>query len=81
MARLATKGLLVRDTAGLAHRYRPALTRDEYAKSTVTSVVDWLVDRFPEPALSYFVEVVGSDEAEIPDALRMRIDQLRAEEG
>ncbi len=81
MARLASKGLLQKDTAGLAHRYRPAVTREEYARSTVTSVVDWLVTRFPEPALSYFVKVVG-DEAEPGqvDALRARIDELRAEE-
>jgi predicted transcriptional regulator len=81
MARLASKGLLTRDTSNLAHRYHPTLSRDEYAQSTVTSVVDWLVEQFPEPALSYFVEVVndGTD----PDALRAlrdRIDKLREQE-
>jgi predicted transcriptional regulator len=82
MSRLAAKGLLQRDTTGLAHRYRPALTRDEYARSTVASVVDWLVDSFPEPALSYFAEVVhdGGDPAEL-DALRARIASLREQEG
>jgi predicted transcriptional regulator len=78
MARLASKGLLKRDTTGLAHRYLPALSREEYARSTVTSVVDWLVDSFPEPAISYFVEVL--DDGSDPDALtalRARIDRLR----
>jgi predicted transcriptional regulator len=81
MARLASKGLLARDTSGLAHRYRPTLTREEYARTTVTSVVDWLVDAFPEPALSYFVEVVGDGRDNADNAaLRARIDRLRAEE-
>lgn len=82
MARLATKGLLVRDTSGLAHRYRPAITREAYAESTVESVVDWLVDRFPEPALSYFVKVMEHDDAAGEGAaLRARIEELRQREG
>ena len=81
MARLATKGLLERDTRGLAHRYRAAITREEYARSTVTSVVDWLVDRFPEPAMSYFVKVVDNGAAsERSEELRDRVERLRAEE-
>ncbi|HWB72876.1 MAG TPA: BlaI/MecI/CopY family transcriptional regulator [Egibacteraceae bacterium] len=82
MARLAAKALLVRDTSGLAHRYRPAVSREDYARSTVTSVVDWLVDSFPEPAISYFVEVIddGTDPA-VLDALRARIDRQREQEG
>jgi predicted transcriptional regulator len=82
MARLASKGLLERDTSGLAHRYRPAISRAEYADSTVTSVVDWLVDRFPEPALSYFVKVVGDDaDEEASKDLRARVGRLREQEG
>jgi predicted transcriptional regulator len=82
MARLAAKGLLVRDTTGLAHRYSPSLTRDDYARSTVHSVVDWLVDSFPEPAISYFVDVVREgDDPAVMSALRSKIDELRAREG
>jgi predicted transcriptional regulator len=81
MARLASKGLLARDTSGLAHRYRATITRDEYARSTVTSVVDWLVDRFPEPAMSYFMQVVEDDAGTAStDELRERIEQLRMQE-
>jgi predicted transcriptional regulator len=81
MARLAAKGLLERDTSGLAHRYRPTVSREEYAESTVTSVVDWLVTAFPEPAISYFVEKVesGADPAVVA-ALKARIDRLRETE-
>ena len=82
MARLAAKGLLTRDTTGLAHRYRPTVSRDEYARSTVTSVVDWLVGAFPEPAVAYFVEKVNRDtDPALIDSLRAKVDDLRAQEG
>jgi predicted transcriptional regulator len=81
MTRLAAKGLLHRDTSGLAHRYRPTVSRDDYARSTVTSVVDWLLDSFPEPAMRYFVQKID-DEADpaVMSALRARIDELRIQE-
>ena len=82
MGRLAAKGLLARDTSGLAHRYRATVTREEYAKSTVHSVVDWLVNSFPEPAISYFVDVVNDgDDPAMMAALRQKIDDVRAREG
>lgn len=82
MSRLASKGLLSRDTSGLAHRYVPTVTRDEYARSTVTSVLDWLVASFPEPALNYFVEVVGGEQEDEQMAnLRERITHFREREG
>lgn len=81
MARLAAKGLLERDTAGLAHRYRPTVSREEYARSTVASVVGWLVDAFPEPAMSYFAEVMDSAEPEVAANLRSRVDEARTREG
>ncbi len=82
MGRLASKGLLIRDTSGLAHRYRASVSREEYADSTVHSVVDWLVNSFPEPAISYFVDVVNEgDDPTVLNALRTKIDELRAREG
>lgn len=81
MARLAGKGLLARDTTGLAHRYRPTISREDYARSTVTSVVDWLVQSFPEPAMSYFVEKIDdTDDLGVLSTLRASIDAKRAEE-
>ena len=81
MARLAAKGLLERDTSGLAHRYRPTVSREEYARSTVTSVVDWLVQAFPEPAMSYFVEKIDdTTDLGVLSSLRASIDAKRAEE-
>lgn len=79
MTRLANKGMLERDMSGLAHKYRPGITREEYARSTVTSVVDWLVSAFPEPAVSYFVDVVrDGTNREALDALQHKVDQMRS---
>jgi predicted transcriptional regulator len=81
MARLASKGLLTRDTTGLAHRYRATVSREDYARSTVTSVVDWLVDRFPEPAMSYFAKVVEDDgNTAAAEELRQQVERLRIQE-
>ena len=82
MARLAAKGLLERDTSGLAHRYRPTVSREEYARSTVKGVVDWLVAAFPEPAMSYFVEKMDDEsDPALLQAMSARIRDLRAQEG
>lgn len=81
MSRLAAKGLLIRDTSGLAHLYRAGLSRDEYAYSTVHSVVDWLVNSFPEPAISYFLDVVDTEDPAVVDALRASVERLREREG
>lgn len=81
MARLAAKNLLQRDTTGLAHRYRPTVSREDYARSTVTSVVDWLVQAFPEPAMNYFVEKIDDNaDADVVATLRSSIDAQRATE-
>jgi len=80
MGRLATKGLLIRDASGLAHHYRAGLTREEYAYSTVHSVVDWLVNSFPEPAISYFLDVVDTEDPAVVDALRSSVERLRERE-
>lgn len=81
MTRLATKGLLVRDTQGLAHRYRAAISREHYARSTVEGVMGWLLDRYPEPAAAYLADVVdrADDEvlAELRDAAARRRDRER----
>jgi predicted transcriptional regulator len=71
MTRLATKGLLRRDTAGLAHRYRPAVSQETYLRSALGRVLTWALERYPEPAASYLAEVVDDTEG-------LTLDQLRA---
>jgi predicted transcriptional regulator len=80
MSRLASKGLLSRDTAGLAHRYRPAVSRDRYARSAVGDVLSWLLERYPEPAAAYFADVVDDADGVTLDELRAAVERRRASE-
>ncbi len=80
MARLASKGLLQRDTTGLAHRYRPTVSQDTYLRGALSRVLGWALDRYPEPAASYLMEVVDSTDDLDLDELRAAVDRRRAEE-
>lgn len=80
MTRLATKGLLRRDTDELAHRYRPVISRDAYGRSTVASVLSWLMDRYPEPAASFLADIVGDVDDAALARLRETVERRRREE-
>lgn len=80
MTRLASKGMLARDTSGLAHVYRPHVARDAYARSTVGSVLTWLLDRYPEPAAAYLAEVVDDVDDVTLDALKSAVERRRSDE-
>lgn len=77
MTRLAAKGMLNRDTAGLAHRYHAQVTRETYARSTVGSVLSYLLDRYPEPAVSYLAEVVDEADGVDLELLRAAVKRQR----
>lgn len=80
MTRLAAKGLLVRDTTGLAHRYRAVVSRESYARSTMSNVLTWLLERYPEPSAAYLAEVVDDVNDVSLEALRSAVERRRAEE-
>ncbi len=80
MSRLATKGMLRRDTEGLAHRYRPAVSRDHYARSAVSDVLNWLLERYPEPAAAYLADVVDEVDGVTLDSLREAVARQRQQE-
>jgi predicted transcriptional regulator len=80
MSRLASKGLLIRDKAGLAHRYRPAVSRDRYARTAVEDVMSWLLERYPEPAAAYLADVVEDVDDVTLDELRAAVQRRRIEE-
>jgi predicted transcriptional regulator len=80
MTRLATKGLLIRDTNGLAHRYRAAVSRDRYGRSAVGDVLSWLLERYPEPAASYLADVVDEVDSVTLDKLRAAVERRRSQE-
>jgi predicted transcriptional regulator len=78
LGRLADKQLLRRTADQPAHRYSPLVSREQYARSTVKSVVDWLVTHFPEPAVAYFVDRVEKEDEQVIERLRQAIDHRRA---
>jgi len=78
LGRLTDKSLLRRVEDQPAHRFSPIVTREQYAKSTVKSVVDWLVSHFPDPAVSYFVDRVEEEDEQVIERLREAIEQRKA---
>jgi predicted transcriptional regulator len=78
LGRLADKGFLQRVEAQPAHRFSAILSREQYASSTVKSVVDWLVNHFPDPAVSYFIDRVEKEDEEVIERLRKAIDERRS---
>ena len=81
MGRLADKGLLRRVEDQRAHRFTPLLSREEYADSTVKSVVDWLVSQFRDPAVAYFLDRVEEEDERVIEALKDAIDQRKRSRG
>ena len=79
LGRLADKGLLQRLEDQPAHRYIPLMTRDQYARSTVKSVVDWLIGHFPDPAVAYFLDRVEREDEAVIERLSEAIEQRRAQ--
>ncbi len=77
LGRLTDKGLLRRVEDQPAHRYSALVSREEYASSTVKSVVDWLVQHFPDPAVANFVDKVEKEDEVVIERLREAIDQRR----
>ncbi|MBW3594263.1 MAG: BlaI/MecI/CopY family transcriptional regulator [Actinobacteria bacterium] len=77
LGRLADKGLLKRIEDQPAHHYTAVVSRDQYATSTVKSVVDWLFGHFPDPAVAYFIDRVEDQDEEVIDRLRQAIEERR----
>ncbi|MDX1509961.1 MAG: BlaI/MecI/CopY family transcriptional regulator [Nitriliruptorales bacterium] len=80
MSRLAAKGLLAKDSSGLAHVYSARVSRENFARDTIQSVMAWLLDRYPQSAVSYLAEVVDDVDDVTLESLRDAVARRRAEE-
>ncbi len=78
MGRLADKGFLRRIEIQPAHRYTALLSRDEYAQTTVSSILDWLVGQFGDPAVAYFVDRLEKGDVALLNSLREAIERRKA---
>lgn len=81
MGRLTDKGLLDRREDQPAHRYFPKITREQYERSTVKSVMDWLVGHFRDPAVAYFIDRVEEEDEAVIQSLREAIEARRPPTG
>ena len=81
LGRLADKTLVRRVEEQPAHHYLPVVSREQYARSTVKSVVDWLIGHFPDPAVAYFLDRVEKEDERVIERLREVIDERRSNEG
>jgi predicted transcriptional regulator len=77
MGRLADKDLLHRLEDSRAHRFTARISREEYASSTVESVVDWLIAQFGDPAVAYFLDRVEKEDERVIGLLRDAIDRRK----
>jgi predicted transcriptional regulator len=79
LGRLHDKGFLARVLSGKAYLYTAQVTRKELSTTVTQQVIDGLLATFAEPAMSYFVEVLGESDPGKLDALASLIDRKRAE--
>ncbi len=75
MSRLADKGLLRRIEDQPAHRFHALVSKDQYARSAVKSVVDWLVNHFREPTVAYFLDRVQKEDRQVIESLSAAIER------
>ncbi|MDO8636390.1 MAG: BlaI/MecI/CopY family transcriptional regulator [Dehalococcoidia bacterium] len=78
MGRLAKKGLLDRTSSGRAYVYSAKVSRDEFNKSVMNTLVDGVIGSFAGPALSYFVEKLSEEDASVLDELERVIQEKKA---
>ena len=81
LGRLSDKGLLRRIEDQPAHHYSAVVSREQYARSTVKSVVDWLLGHFPDPAVAYFIDRVEKEDEDVIERLKEAIEERRREQG
>lgn len=77
MSRLAEKGLLKKVKDGAAYVYSPVVSREEFTRSTVGTVLSELLEDFTAPAMAEFVDLLsGQDDSAIDDLARL-VEQKR----
>jgi predicted transcriptional regulator len=78
MGNLADKGLLQSSQAGRTYIYSATVTRGEFIRKQVKTVLDTLLDGFTEPTLSYFADRLSASDPQQLTELERRIAEKRA---
>lgn len=76
--RLYRKGLLAREKDGMAWRYRPAATREEFESSLASGLAREILRDHGEVALSAFVDAAAKVDEGLLDRLSQLIDERRS---
>ena len=77
MSNLTSKGVLSRHRQGRAYVYIPAFSRDEFTRARVVEIVDSMLGRFTEPAMSYLVDRMAQVDPQRLAELEEAITRLR----
>jgi predicted transcriptional regulator len=81
--RLHAKGLVQRELVkegGIRYVYSPVMTRPQFDSTVVRNVFKGLLESFGESAISYLVQSTGIEDKEVTEALKKRLEQIKAEE-
>jgi predicted transcriptional regulator len=74
MSRLAEKGFLVRTRRGMAYLYRPSMTKAEFDRWVMHSVLSGLIDTYDSATMEYLVEYLSEERPDQLDHLREVLD-------
>lgn len=80
MSNLARKRVLNRRRQGRAYLYVPVLTKDQFVRARVSGIVDGILDRFAEPAMTYLVDRMAKVDPQKLAELEEAIAHLREKE-
>lgn len=78
MGRLADKKLLEKEQQGNAYVYSPTISQEQFSKQVASEVLDGLLEEFGEPAISHFVEKIGSEDENKIAELERIINERRS---
>lgn len=70
MSRLADKGILKRARRGMAYIYRPTMTRTEFDRWVLRSVLAGLLENFDASTMEYLVEYLSQEHPDQLEHLR-----------
>lgn len=77
LGNLAAKGVLVRRQRGRAYVYSPLVSKDEFTRGRISDIVDHLLNRLADPAITYFAERLAEVDPDRLAELEETIARLR----
>ena len=73
MSRLADKGIMKRTRRGMAYIYRPTMSRVEFDRWVLRSVMTGLLENFDTATMDYLVEYLAQEHPEQLEHLRQAL--------